>query len=269
MLPDDLVIVDDNRGMASLVNMLGSASPALRAARAILGTEQRLLLCTGFPVDDGSETDGPAGTIVLARALAELKRDFVVVSWAEALSSWALALGDLPSLPIRRGAAQPRLSGVAITIEVCGRAADGAYYNMHGVDVGSKAPWFEDVVGSHALVSVGDGGNEFGMGSAPERWFAARTVKQPISTCDVLVVGQVSNWAALAIVACLAQLTGRGLLPEPSEYQELLEQLARGGAMDGVSKIVQATEDGFEAHRGSMTLASLQRWLDSSASTRR
>lgn len=262
MLPDELVILDDNRGMSSLSGMLGPTSPALRAARAILTSEQRLLLCTGFPVNEGSETDGPAGTIVLARALAELKREFVVVSWAEALSSWAFALGDLPSMAIRRGAAAPPLPGVAVTIEVCGRTADGAYYNMRGVDVGSKAPWFEDVVGSHALVSVGDGGNEFGMGSAPERWFATRTVKRPISTCDVLVVGQVSNWGALAIVACLALLTGRRLLPEPNEYQELLAQLARGGAMDGVSKIVQATEDGFDLGRGSTIITGLQRWLD-------
>lgn len=261
MLPDDLVIMDDSRGMASLSGMLGPSSPAMRAARSVLGCEQQLLLCTGFPVENGSETDGPAGAIVLGRALRALARGFTIVAWAEALQSWAPALGDLPSLAIPQGARPAALTGAAITIEACGRTADGAYYNMLGVDVGAKAPWFEDAIGLHALVSVGDGGNEFGMGSAPPAWFESRDVKAPASTCDVLVVGQVSNWGVLAIVACLSQLTGRRLLPQPEEYQELLEQLAQGGVLDGVRKLVQPTEDGFEPGRGAKVIASLQHWL--------
>jgi len=261
--PDALVILDDSRGMASMLDMLGPTSPALRAARALLAAEQRLLLCTGFPVDDGAETDGPVGAILLGRALAVLGRDFVIVSWPEALESWANALGALPSLAIPRAESSAPLEGDAITIEVCGRAADGAYYDMRGVDVRSQAPWFEDAIGLHALVSVGDGGNEFGMGSAPPAWFESRDVQKPVSTCDVLVVGQVSNWAVLAIIACLGQLTGRRLLPEPAEYQELLDQLAQGGVRDGVRKLVQATEDGFELGRGSAIVANLRLWLDS------
>lgn len=248
--------------MASLLGLLGDVSPALRAARAILASEGRILLCTGFPIESGSETDGPASAIVLAHALRGLSRDCVVVSWAGALKSWALALEGIPSLPIARGEPALRLEGPAVTIEVCGRTADDGYYNMRGVDVRAQAPWFEDALGAHALVSVGDGGNEFGMGSAPTGWFAGRSVKKPVSTCDVLVVGQVSNWAVLAIVACLARLTGRPLLPSPEEYEALLERLAAGGVMDGVRKTVQATEDGFEPRRGATIVASLERWLD-------
>jgi hypothetical protein len=265
LLPDDLAIFDDTRGMASLLQLLGPESPALRAARAILRTQERLLLCTGFPVNEGSETDGPAGAIVLGRALRELGRQFAIVSWAEALASWSTALGDLPSLAVARGVPLSPLDGVPVTIEVCGRVSGNAYLNMRGVDVRSKAPWFEDAIGSHALVSIGDGGNEFGMGSAPSTWFASRSVRPPLSTADVLVVGQVSNWAVLAIVAGIVQLTGKDLLPPPEQYQELLDQLAGNGVLDGIKRSAQPTEDGFDFGRGPSVITSLQRWLGVSA----
>ena len=97
----------------------------------------------------------------------------------------------------------------------------------------------------------------------PSRWFDGRAVQRPVSTCEVLVVGQVSNWAVLAIVACLARITGKPLLPEPEEYQELLLRLAQGGVVDGVRKVAEPTEDGFEFGRGPVILADLRRWLDS------
>jgi hypothetical protein len=183
-----------------------------------------------------------------------------VVSWQEALDSWATALGDLPTVSVARGGPSPSLTGTPVTIEVCGRVAGGAYLNMSGADVSTKAAWFEDVVGPHALVSVGDGGNEFGMGSAPSRWFATRRVKPPVSTCDVLVVGQVSNWAVLAIVACLSRLTGRNLLPDPEEHQGVLERLAGGGVCDGVTRRAEPTEDGQDPGRALPLLEALTQW---------
>jgi len=261
LLPDDLVVLDDTRGMRSLLALLGPESPACRAARVLLAAHEPLLLCTGFPVQDTSETDGPAGTVALARALRELGRDVTVVSWAEALAAWAPALGALPTRALRRGRAPERLSGALVTVEACGRTATGAYLNVRGEDVRERAPWFEDAVGTHALVSFGDGGNEFGMGSAPSGWFEARRVEKPASTCDVLVVGQVSNWAVLAVVAALGRVTDRDLLPLPDDYQALLEALAANGVVDGVRRVAEPTEDGFELGRARAILVALRRWL--------
>jgi hypothetical protein len=258
--PDDRVVFDDRRGMRSLLHIL-PPSPAGRAARRLLAERRRLLLCTGFPVGGRPETDGPAGTVVLARALGVLGHDIAVVSWPEALAVMVSSLGDLPCVPIPRGVRPPPVAGVPITIEVCGRAADGAYRNLHGRDVRADAPWFEETVGLHALVGIGDGGNEFGMGSAPAAWFEQHPVERPVSTCDVLVAGQVSNWAALAVVAALAVETGRDLLPGPDDYQRLLADLAAGGAVDGMTGVPQPTEDGFPLGTGPSVLAELRRWV--------
>lgn len=263
-LPDAHVVFDDRRGMLSLLGLLGPGSPAERAARALLATRERLLICTGFSVAGLTESDGPPGAIVLARALAQLGRDVTLVTFAEAHAAFGPALDHAPELAvstIARGAPSASLAGVPVTVEVCGRIAGGAYVNMAGHDIQAEAPWFESAVGTHALISIGDGGNEFGFGSAPPAWFAARGVRPPISTCDHLVVGQVSNWAALAVVASLARTSGRALLPSAEAYQALLEALAAGGVIDGVSRTPTPTEDGSPLYAGMSVVRALAAWV--------
>ena len=75
------------------------------------------------------------------------------------------------------------------------------------------------------------------------------------------MVGQVSNWAVLAIIACLSRLTGKTLLPEPAEYQEILHRLAERGVVDGVEGTVRATEVGHELGRAKPLIAALWRWV--------
>lgn len=262
--PEAHVLFDDRRGMMSLLGLLGPGSPAARAARALLAARERLLICTGFSVAGLTESDGPPGAIVLARALAALGRDVALVTFKEAHAALAPALDDehaVEALTIARGAPSVPLSGVPVTIEVCGRVASGAYVNMAGHDIQREAPWFETAVGTHALVSIGDGGNEFGFGSAPPAWFASRGVHPPVSTCDHLVVGQVSNWAAMAVVAVLARTTGRALLPTADAYQAMLETLAASGVIDGVSRAATPTEDGAPLHAGMDVVRALAAWV--------
>jgi hypothetical protein len=136
---------------------------------------------------------------------------------------------------------------------------------MMGRDITLHAPWFETAIGVRALVSIGDGGNEYGMGSAPAAWFAARGVDAPISTCETLVLGQVSNWAALAVLAALSRQTGTALLPSATAYQTLLEQLAARGVVDGVARIARPTEDDWPCGYGMRVVDVLTRWSQSSA----
>jgi len=263
--PDSLVVQNDQRGMQSLLRMLVPL-PSLRAAQALLAERQRILCCTGFPVDGHPETDGPAGAVVIAHAMSGLGREVAVVSWADTLDAMGSSLGQLACVAIPCGKRPSKLKGAAVTIEVCGRTADGSYLNMRGIDVRNEAPWFEDAVGTHALVSIGDGGNEYGMGSAPAAWFEGRSVERPISTCDVLVLGQVSNWGALAVVAALSAETGRDLLPDPESYERLLHSLVDGGAVDGVAHSPQPTEDGFPVGSGAAVLRNLRDWVSAAAS---
>jgi len=261
VLPDELAIIDDSRGMQSLLRTLGPESPAVRATDALLRCSEPIVVCTGFSVDGHPETDGPAGSIVLARALRALGKDARLVSWTEAVDAWQPLVPDLPCQTIPRGRPPGPLCGSAVTVEVCGRIDDGSYRNMRGRDVRPESPWFEDAIGTKALVSIGDGGNEFGMKSAPEEWFDNRAIARPVSTCDVLVVGQVSNWAALAVVAALSRARGVDVMPFPHEYQVLLEELVARGALDGVRRAATPTEDGHPIGSGPEVVRRLRQWL--------
>lgn len=259
---DDIVVLNDNRGMRALLDSL-RPSPAMRAASAILKEKQRLLLCTGFPVNGHPENDGPPGTIVLALALRKLHLDFAIVSWAETLIGISEAAGRFETIALAPNAAPIALDGAVVTIEVCGRTGDGAYYNARGSDISKEVPWFEQAVGTHALVSIGDGGNEFGMGSAPAQWFDAFAVKRPVSSCDVLVAAQISNWGALAVVAALSVESGENLLPSPAYYETLLARLASLGFVDGFTGLPAPTEDGFSTEVSLSVLEALHGWVKS------
>ena len=259
---DDTVVLNDGRGMRTLLGLL-PPSPALRAARAILKEKKRLLLCTGFPVNGHPENDGPPGAIALALALRQLQREFAIVSWPDALKGINEAAGHFESVAVFQEEAPIALDGAVLTIEICGKTADGAYYNAGGEDITARVPWFEQSLGTHALVSIGDGGNEFGMGSAPSAWFDAFAVKRPVSTCDVLVAAQVSNWGALAVVAALSLESGKNLLPSAAYYETLLARLAALGFVDGFTGLPAPTEDGFPTDKSLFILEALHSWLSS------
>ena len=248
--------------MIDLATALGGPD-ILRSGAAILSAARtlRILVCTGFSVAGRPETDGPVGGLILARALRELKCPVALVSYRDVLDILTSTSGpqiDVVDVPCGTHCAS--VEGVPVTIEVCGQVADGTYRNMLHEDISAVAPQFETAIGFHALVSVGDGGNEFGFGSAPVGWFERNRVLRPVSTCDYLVPAEVSNWGALALVAALQVLSGVHLLPSPTEYQSLLDSLARAGMVDGVLRISQATEDGLKEGAGSRIVEALDSW---------
>lgn len=257
-----IIIRTNKRGMRDLAACLDE-SHIMRAASALLALpcSDPVNICTGFPVQGRPETDGPAGALALAGALIGLGREVRLASYPEVLQ----VIGPLTPGAARHhllpcGATAPRLDGPAISIEICGRVKDGSYRNMRGQDIGASAPWFETAIGLSALVSIGDGGNEFGMGSAPRQWFDRWKVEKPVSICSHLVPAEVSNWGALGVVAALSRLTGQDLLPGPEEYDRLLNQLAEAGFVDGMHGTAMPTEDGWPAGTGRSVVAALRDW---------
>lgn len=244
--------------MRSLAALL-PAGRSHAAARALLDARGPVALATGFPVGGRPETDGPVGVLALAWALHALGRSVRLVSWEEALDAFAPEAPFAQRVSVPRGRpAEFEATTAVVTVELCGRQEDGTYRNMRGEDVSAEAPWLEPALGARALVSVGDGGNEFGMGSAPREWFRGRAFGRPVSACEHLVLGQSSNWGSLALVASLGAASGRVLLPEPERYRGWLESLARRGLVDGVTRRAEPTEDGLPLERGLAVLARLR-----------
>lgn len=265
---DNLVTRSDRRGMVSLLRLLGG-SPITRAAQAIDAAKQPLNICTGFPVNHKPETDGPAGAVVLAHALVACGKQVRIASFGQVLDLvWPLLPAGVEAAFVPAGQkAMPFQDGATITIEACGETPTGPYLNMNGLDIRAVAPWFETACGTHCLVSLGDGGNEFGMGSAPDTWYSAagRGVVRPIATCDVLVPAEVSNWGALGIVAQLSLMHGTTFLPTPTTYVQLLEDLVHRGAIDGVTEASTPTEDGKTQQETMQVVEGLQSWLANKA----
>lgn len=261
-----LVTMSNQRGMLDLLTWC-EASPVSRAAAMILGTQEACHICTGFPVAGKPETDGPAGSVVLANGLARMGRRVRVVSWSGVLAMIRPLLHEaVEEIAVPVGVvASPLPPALTITVELCGRTRSGSYLNMRGQAVEADAPWLEEPLGFNADISIGDGGNEFGMGSAPDWWFAKYGVQPPVSTCDVLLPCEVSNWGALALVAQLSRAGDQTLVPTPEGYQDILQHLAQAGAVDGVSGRASATEDGFAPAATASVVSALQRWLHDSA----
>lgn len=264
-----LLIKNDARGMSSLAARRGGLH--LARAAAALGALHRavpLNVCTGFPVGGAPETDGPAGALVLCAALVTLQHTTRFVSSADVLERVkGLLDATVECVPIPCGGPASPLDGMAVTIEICGRTHDGTYRNMRGADITAHAPWFETAIGLEALVAIGDGGNEFGMGVVEPAWFDTWNVRPPVSRCAHLIPAQVSNWGALGLVAALSRLTGQDLLPSAHGYNRLLEDLAAAGFVDGLSGEAAPTEDGHPPGAGGQVVDELRRWVAQDAGT--
>lgn len=254
---------------ASAGGLFGAVSAIAAAAKPRFG------ILTGFFVPAGSppaaETDGPAGAALLARGLTWAGLDCRVLTDAPCRAACAAALAGarLEGIPLDAGTVHEvvaawRAAGIdwAISIERCGRTADGTLRNMRGEDIGAHATPLDDVftAGPWHTVGIGDGGNEVGMGALPAGLIAGHVRHGATIACvtpaDHLVVAGVSHWGAYAMLGALAVVRPDwrfGLLSalNPITDREVLEALvAYGPAVDGVTLTRTPTIDGvgMEAH---------------------
>lgn len=233
-----------------------------------LSQAKRVLLLTGFPVRlaDGSfvgETDGPSGTANLAAALLETGAQVSVVTDApsfellKAALSFRAPAADLACLPavgtdsLIRSLLTEMKPTHFISLERPGKALDGHYYNMRGEKI-------DDMVIDSALflseakkcgavtISIGDGGNEMGMGAF--RREISRFVPCGSQICaeeaaDFPLAGGVSNWWGWGIASILSCQAGRSLLPSPQEETKLLRLVVEAGGVDGCTREQAFTVD--------------------------
>lgn len=261
----EAILLTDRRGIQTLAGYCPPISWG-ELAKCLLdaSNDNRVLVGTGFPVNGHPETDGPPGSTFLAMALSQLGRNVALISLPPVLDALEELIDTtkVELIGVKGGTQKRRIEGIPVTVEVCGCTSDGTYRNMRGVDITAEAPWMESVVGQTALISVGDGGNEFGFGSVPNSWFEKFHIRKPVSECQFLIPSEVSNWGALAIVAALQRLTGEILMPTPAAYQTFLESLAKRGLVDGFSGHPTATEDGLEPGAATPVIEALSRWAN-------
>jgi hypothetical protein len=239
----------------------------------MIGAARNIAVITGFFIASAGvpETDGPPGSVVLARAL--LRAGIETEIWTDARCLGALsACAESVSFPADRvrgvsgavGTEEP--PGLLIYVERLGRAADGAYYDMRGKDVSPVAAPLDEYAlsGASRVIGIGDGGNEVGMAN-----FTAplRAMMPDYAGClssvgaDVCIPVDVSNWGAYALSAALSHESGVWLGQTEAEEAAMLSALGSVGAVDGTTKKISMSVDGFDISKQLEIVSSLRSLL--------
>jgi hypothetical protein len=265
-----LIQVDVGRHVTALFK---AARGGLRGAAAALAaaTSARVGLITGFYVPLGAppaaETDGPVGAALLAKGLAEVGVPCRLATDEPCQSACAAALAGaeaadvlIDTADVAATIATWRRAGIthAISIERCGRSADGAPRNMRGLDISSYTAPLDELftAGPWETIAIGDGGNEIGMGSLPRELIAQYVAHGETIACVTaarhLIVAGVSNWGAYALLGALAALRPDwrerllACLNEKLDQAILEATVNHGPAVDGVSRLRTMTVDNLE-----------------------
>jgi hypothetical protein len=147
----------------------------------------------------------------------------------------------------------------AVSIERCGRSADGAPRNMRGEDISAFTTPLDELflAGPWQRIAIGDGGNEIGMGSLPASLIGAHVAHGETIACatpaDHLIVAGVSNWGAYALIGALAVIrddwraTMIGCLDAERDGAILQAMVTDGPAVDGVTRQRTLTVDSLPA----------------------
>lgn len=261
----DKIMKQDFGGRGLLASLpespLEETALALRDARHVI-------LLTGFPVRRPNssyigETDGPSGTANLAAALTALGCRVTVVtdrpSYAlleaalrfRAPKSMLILLPELnPRTFIRHFVSDSRPTHF-ISLERPGKARDGHYYNMRGQiidDMITDSDLFLSMAkkAGAVTISIGDGGNEMGMGAFREQIEAGVPYGERLcafESADYPLASGVSNWWGWGIASLLSVMSGQYLLPNENTETELLSRVVEAGGIDGATKEHAMTVD--------------------------
>jgi hypothetical protein len=148
-----------------------------------------------------------------------------------------------------------------ITSEVLGPASSGVIHSRTGLDITADNPhvgalFAQGRAAGILTICLGDGGNEVGMGALADQVAAIIPYGDACrcgcgsgigdtTECDLVVVANISDWAAYGIAALIAYELGRfELLPTPAEVEQVLDAAVMAGAVDGATCLPNGNVDG-------------------------
>ena len=259
---EDVILANDQRGVSGLRPHL-APNFCEEAANCIMANPGTVLITTGFYIvaAKAPETDGPPGALALGRALETIGRNVVYVTDSYTLpiiEPFVLESSQLVEFPIcddetSKTVASDLLSdlkpSLLISIERCSMTREGTYLNMRQVDITPQTARVDHLFLNHdQTIGIGDGGNEIGMGNLAEVIPQIPTLPPiPAMTGTThLVISSTSNWGGYGLVAALSLLSGRNLLPDPEEEDDLIRMMVDMGAVDGVTGKALYSVDGMD-----------------------
>ena len=261
-----------NRGL--LAN--APANPLDRLQEALQEITGAVIL-TGFPVRLGlhnftGETDGPLGAANLAFAFESIgvpvwlltdEEAYWVVNAAVTRRGCKCRPLMLPKYEADEFIAA-QLDAIkpshVLTIERPGKAQDGHYHNMRGGIIDAMFVDASSIIEAArergiTTISIGDGGNEIGMGALAET--IEKYVPHGEAICarevaDIALISGVSNWWGWGVSALLSRMYGINLLPSDDMERGMLHEMVLAGSVDGCTKKPEVTVDNLpmEVHLG-------------------
>ena len=262
---EDILVARNLRGMKTVQPHL-EPGYVLRAAERLRECRGNVLIGTGFPVVKTFETDGPVGAIALYDSLEKLGANPIIVcgrplsrALAERYRLHEISVGDHDRRDAEAEEALAKFDPDAIiSIERPGQAADGGYYNMRGESISEYTACYDSFLRlcDCPTIAIGDGGNEIGMGNVAEA-LRGLNIVPATTTCDELIVADVSNWGAYGIISFLSLWNQRDLLAEIVPL-DTLRYISGLGSVDGVTRVNQLTEDSLDPAEGESVIRELR-----------
>lgn len=236
-----------------------------------------VVILTGFPVRLGlhnftGETDGPLGAANLAFAFESIgvpvwlltdEEAYWVVNAAVTRRGCKCRPLMLPKYEADEFIAA-QLDAIkpshVLTIERPGKARDGHYHNMRGGIIDAMFVDASSIIEAArergiTTISIGDGGNEIGMGALAET--IEKYVPHGEAICarevaDIALISGVSNWWGWGVSALLSRMYGINLLPSDDMERGMLHEMVLAGSVDGCTNKPEETVDNLpmEVHLG-------------------
>lgn len=236
-----------------------------------------VVILTGFPVRLGlhnftGETDGPLGAANLAFAFEAIGVPVWLLTDEEAywIVNAALTKRGCRCRPLMLPRYEAdefiaaQLDAIrpshVLTIERPGKACDGHYHNMRGGIIDAMFVDASSIIEAArqrgiTTISIGDGGNEMGMGALSET--IEKYVPHGEAICarevaDIALISGVSNWWGWGISAVLSKIYGISLLPSNEMELAMLHEMVLAGSVDGCTKKPEETVDNLsmDVHLG-------------------
>lgn len=256
MTIESVICQHSQRGILTVKDVLSEHYVSDAAQDLLSLPGGNVFIITGFYCFSAAETDGPPGAYFLAAALQKLGFSPMIIT--DAVSAPLLRNTGFPVM-VHHQTLSPEFvkntldiyQPVAlISVERCGRAEDGNYYNMRKKDISAHTPaldtYFMEASKAVLTIGIGDGGNEIGMGNAAHRIQESLDIIPSVITANHLIAATVSNWGAFGLIAALSLQTSQNLLPEAEAVQDFIKIIVDKGAVDGTTGAHSYTVDGFD-----------------------
>ena len=254
--PEEVTLRYSKRGMTLLKEYLQKDYCKRAAEKLLQAPKGNVLITTGFYVAGYAETDGPIGTLAVAKALEGLGYHGIVIT-----DKYCEGFFELKNISVEYVAIDADQSVYEkilekyrpvymISIERCGHNLENEYANMRGDSITGQTACIDTlfelaVEKKIPTIGVGDGGNEIGMGNVRQVILEKLELNPCVVTVDDLIIATTSNWGAYALAAYMAKLSGKPVFITYEEIEKYMAQIVALGCVDGVTKQKKMGTDGF------------------------